>query len=291
LVDLLVVLLVLVVAAGLLLAGVGQARAQGRKVESLDILKQLALAAHTYHDSHNHFPAGNDKNNFSAAARLLPFLEQDNVSRQIDFAKPVDDKANAAARATKIKLFINPRDSAAEGKFGPTNYLFCAGSKPALEGNDGVFFQNSEVAITDIADGTSNTLMIGETLRGEAVDKEATARRQYVGLTASHLKGLKDDAGADDFKEKKNLRADRGSSWMDGRFLQCTFTATLPPNAEAPDVDCGGQGGLSALRSLDGAIRVALCDGSVHSFRKKMDLKLWKALATRSGGEALTLPE
>jgi hypothetical protein len=290
-VDLLVVLLVVGVSAGLLVSSIDQARAQGRKVESLDKLKQLGIACHTYHDANNQFPSGNDKNNFSAAAYLLPYLEQENVFKQIDFTKPIADKANAAARAVKIKVFINSLDNAPEGKFGPTNFLYSAGSKLALEGNDGIFYQGSSVTITDISAGTSNTLMIGETLRGDPNEKEPSYRRQYVGLTASEIKAAKDDAGVQDFKDKKNLHTDRCTSWMDGRFLQGTFTATLVPNSESPDVDFGGLGGLSALRSTDGAIRVAFCDGSVRSIRQKVDLKVWKAIGNRTNDKPVKVPD
>jgi prepilin-type processing-associated H-X9-DG protein len=74
---------------------------------------------------------------------------------------------------------------------------------------------------------------------------------------------------------------------MDGRFLQGTFTATRKVNDEKPDVDCGGAGGLSALRGLGDGINMALCDGSVRFLNAKISLTTWKAAATRGGGEVL----
>ena len=65
------------------------------------------------------------------------------------------------------------------------------------------------------------------------------------------MKGIKDDTGVKDLENDKNIAADRCASWMDGRFLQGTFTGTRTINDDKPDVNCGGIGGLSALRSVD----------------------------------------
>src|SRR5262249_23333788 len=128
-------------------------------------LKQTGTACPNYHDVNTKFPPGNDANHFSAAAYLLPYVEQANLFNQIDFKKPMDDKANAKARKVVVRTFLSPLDPvmSVDPAFGATNYLYCAGSKPALADNDGIFFQDSKVRIADIIDGTSNTLMTGET--------------------------------------------------------------------------------------------------------------------------------
>ena len=71
-------------------------------------LRQIGLAMHAYHYDHGTLPPGNDANNFSTLAYALPYIEQQNVFQMIDFKKPMDDKANAAARKTVIKTFLNP---------------------------------------------------------------------------------------------------------------------------------------------------------------------------------------
>ena len=163
----------------------------------------------------------------------------------------MDDKANAAARKVEVKVFLNPLDNvkSVSADYGATNYLLCAGAKPALADNNGVFYQNSKVSSLIITDGTSNTMMAGETLKGDSGVKATTVKRQHVLLKKDDLKGIKDDAGVKDWENDKNIAADRGASWMDGRFLQGTFTGTRTLNDEKPDVNCGGFGGLSGLRS------------------------------------------
>jgi type II secretory pathway pseudopilin PulG len=292
--ELLVALVLFLVLLGLLFPLILKMRAQARRVQSSNNLHQLALANHNYCSTNGVFPSGNDSKNLSAAAYLLPYIEQDDAAAKIDFTKDVDDKTNAEARKLVIKIFLSPQDPLANVKdeWGATNYLFSAGTKPSLKDNDGVCYQDSKVQFGDIEDGTSNTLLVCETLKGDGGTKGVDVKRQHVFLKEDDLKDMDDEAGVTNFKDNKNIAGDRCASWMDGRFLQGTFTATRLPNGERPDVSCGGVGGLSALRSLDNVICVGLCDGSVHSFRvQKVDKDAWKAIATRAGGEVTAFPD
>ncbi|HEV3256020.1 MAG TPA: DUF1559 domain-containing protein, partial [Gemmataceae bacterium] len=155
--ELLIVLALLALLFALLLPAVFKVRVAAARSQSANNLKQLALANHSYADTNQVFPSGNDDNNFSAAARLLPYIEQDNVYKLIDFTKPSTDPANANVRQVLIKIFINPRDPqmGAVAGVGPTNYLFNAGSEPSLKDNNGIFYQDSKIKFSDITDGTS----------------------------------------------------------------------------------------------------------------------------------------
>ncbi len=292
--QLLVVLAIIAILIGLLLPAVVKVRQSADRMKSQNNLKQLGLASHNYHDSYGSFPPGNDSSNFSAAAHLLPFIEQANLYNQIDFKKPMTDETNAAARKAKVVVFLSPGDPLMSVKddYGATNYLFNAGSKPELTDNDGVFFQESKIKLAAITDGTSNTIMIGETLKGDGGKKAVDVRRQHVLLDKDALKDIKDDAGVEEFKDNKHIAGDRCASWMDGRFLQGTFTGTRKLNDGRPDVSCDGLGGLSALRSLEdkGGTNTAFCDGSVRFLANTIDFTTWKALTTRNGGEVVQIP-
>jgi prepilin-type processing-associated H-X9-DG protein len=287
--QLLMVLALLLILFALLLPAVARARVTAARMRSANNLRQLALACLNYESTYGHYPPGNDDNNFSTATYCLPYIEQNNVFQLIDMKKAVDDQANAAARKLVIKTFLNPQDGveSVTPDFGATNYLFSAGSKPALEENDGVFYQGSKTKISDILDGTSNTLVAGETLKGDGGVKAMDVKRQHVLLKKEDLKDLKDDAGVQDFKDNKNIAGDRCASWMDGRFLQGTFTATRTLNDDKPDVSCGGLGGLSGLRGNQDGVNTAFCDGSAHYITKKVKPEVWKALSTRAGGEVV----
>jgi prepilin-type processing-associated H-X9-DG protein len=188
-----------------------------------------------------------------------------------------------------IPTFLNPMDpqSSHKGKSAPTNYLFSAGTQFSLDNNNGVMYLNSNVKFTQITDGTSNTIMIGETLIGDDGKQAQDVKRQHVALDPMELKNLNDNSGVQDFANNKNIVGDRCHSWIEGKFLQGTFTGTRKINDAKPDVDCGGAGGLSALRGLEKGVNVAMCDGSVRFVSDAISFQTWQAAITRNGGEVL----
>jgi type II secretory pathway pseudopilin PulG len=277
--QLLIVIAILAILLGLLLPAVQKVRQAAARTQSMNNLKQLMLGVHNYHDTNGTFPPGVDDKNFSAATKLLPYIEQQNLYNRIDFKKDIDDKANAQWRGIPIKVFLSPQDPLlmVKNNLGATNYLF----------NDQVFFLNSKLKLTEITDGTSNTVAIGETLKGDGKNTATDVRRQYVLLKKEDLKGTGADTGVKYFKDNKNIAGDRCASWMDGRFLQGTFNSRLRPNDERPDVSCGGVSGVSALRGFEKFVLVAICDGSVRTVSTGISHKTWKEAMTPNGGEVL----
>jgi Tfp pilus assembly protein PilE len=277
--QLLVILAVLAILIGLLLPAVQKVREAAARTQSQNNLKQIMLAVHNYHSTYNKLPPAVDANHFSALAVMLPFIEQQNLYMTIDFKKSIDDKANADARKALIKTFLNPADPVLQVKdeWGPTNYMV----------NNLVFGANPPLTFAGITDGTSNTIGAGDTLKGDGGTKAVMVQRQYVLLDKGALKGIKPDAGVADWKAGKHIAGDRGASWMDGRFLQATFGTGLGPNDEKPDVSCAGLGGVSALRSLNRIVLVALCDGSVRSVSNSSTLETWKNAMDPADGNPL----
>jgi type II secretory pathway pseudopilin PulG len=268
--QLLTVLAILAFGFALFMPGVAKMRMAAARAQSTNNLKQIVLACQNYASvNQDAFPPGVDDNHFSASAKLLPYIERTQIFQMIKFDKPITDEANAAARKTVIPTFLDPRDpiKSVRDDSGATNYLF----------NDQVFFLNSKSNLREsFPDGTSNTIAIGETLKGDGGDKAEDVKRQYVLLKKDDLKGVKPDTGESYWKENKNIAGDRCASWMDGRFLQGTFNGKLKLNDERPDVSCGGEGGVSTLRSLTDEILVGVVDGSVRTLNaKKLTFTTW----------------
>jgi prepilin-type N-terminal cleavage/methylation domain-containing protein/prepilin-type processing-associated H-X9-DG protein len=183
LVELLVVIAIIGTLIGLLMPAVQKVRGTAARIQCANNLRQIALAAQSYHTSHKCFPPGyaasaaypDTSPGWGWGAFLLPYIEQDNLYRQIDFAQPV--LATPAAQAV-ISIYLCPMDQPPSeafpvtdatftiiGRLGPSSYAATVGSD-ASEVDDavcnGTFYRNSRVRLTDITDGTSQTVMFGD---------------------------------------------------------------------------------------------------------------------------------
>lgn len=180
LVELLVVIAIIAVLVALLLPAVQAVRQTAIRAECLNNLKQIGLAAHQYHDSRKALPPGMRYQNFqdphlmsSWLTELLPYLDQQNLWSLTEAAYkqqflPFKDPPHVGL-GTVIGLFVCPADGRAFSlqlakkqniRVAFTCYLGVSGRDLTTE--DGVLYRDSRIRLTDISDGTSNTLLAGE---------------------------------------------------------------------------------------------------------------------------------
>ena len=134
---------------------------------SMNNLKQLMLAMHNYHDTYLHFPAAYGKKKdgtklLSWRVYLLPFLDQDKLYKEFRLDEPWDSEHNKKLIEKMPPVFASPALPAELAKKGMTTYVVPVGDKTVFAGADGT-------NISQITDGTSNTIAILETDAAHAV--------------------------------------------------------------------------------------------------------------------------
>ena len=141
-----------------LIDAVQKARAASRRMTSINNLKQLALAMYNYHDANGHFPADAiydkaGKPLLSWRVAILPYIEQDALYKQFHLDEPWDSDHNKKLLAQMPALYGFGDEAAA--KDHETHYQGFVGKGAFFDGKKGL-------KVTDITDGTSNTIMLVE---------------------------------------------------------------------------------------------------------------------------------
>ncbi len=270
----------------LTLAAVQRVRASADRAECANHLKQIGIALHNYHGVHRVLPPGcsylNGKDPYphmSWMTRLLPFLEQ----------QPLWNEATAAFAQNSffetpphypilghiIPVFTCPADSRTMetlslGAFevAPTAYQGVEGTNQFK--HDGVLYLDSKIRFTDVIDGTSNTLMVGE--RPPSADM--TLGWWYAGW------GQEKDGSADSVLGSNELNT-----------YPETRDSCPPGPYEFGRGKVDNQCDVFHFWSLHpGGANFLMVDGSVHFIRYDA-APLMPALATRNGREVVALPD
>jgi prepilin-type processing-associated H-X9-DG protein len=265
---------------GLLLSGVMRVRAASARVECANRLRQIDLGLHGYHDSQRVLPPGVSKLNgksphlmMSWHVRILPFIEQEALWQQALAAYQAHPSfitdPHKTVRATVVRMYICPADSRTEAPaifgsetFACTDYLGVTGTNAVRE--DGVLFLDSRVRLSDIRDGLSNTLIVGE----RPPSPDLRFGWWYAGV------GQGSDGSAD---MHLGVRERNTGIWAS----RCP----LGPYHFKPGSDWDYCDTFHFWSHHPGGAHFLRADGSVSFFRYSSD-HILPALATRAGGEA-----
>jgi prepilin-type N-terminal cleavage/methylation domain-containing protein/prepilin-type processing-associated H-X9-DG protein len=180
LLELLVVIAIAALLAGLSLAAIQRAREAASRAQCVNNLRQIGLALHNYHDGYKVFPPGVSVNIDNGSRPLagwqvyiLPYIEQEALWRitleafhqdKVFFHNPPH-----VGFATVQPLYSCPSDgrvrstqrtTISDFDVAFTSYLGVLGE--SLVKTNGILFLDSAVRLSDVTDGASNTVLVGE---------------------------------------------------------------------------------------------------------------------------------
>jgi hypothetical protein len=259
---------------------------------------------------------------WSTFAHLNPYLENTAIHGSMDLSVPMYvnifpetlSSQNKPAIGKVIREFLCPSDQmqSVRNGFGPINYITCTGS--GLDGGtngesggslfdtDGMFFVNSNVRVRNITDGLSKTIAMSESLLGGGpVGQGFTDSAQKKGiehLVYTYLNNtIPITQSACDAGTIWNFTDKRGFSWANGEYRTTLFNNYYTPNTSK--IDCisqiispsdptrqfGSYGWRAARSYHPSGVQIIFADGSGHYVNDDIDPRIWRALATRAGGE------
>jgi prepilin-type N-terminal cleavage/methylation domain-containing protein/prepilin-type processing-associated H-X9-DG protein len=260
LIELLVVITILGILMSLLLPAVQAAREAARRISCGNNLRQIGIGLQHYHAAEECFPPGcADKGakQIAWSAFLLPYIEQENVSRLFDFNARYNAASNQEATRRVIPTYLCPSTSRREpGRAGnttgdrngngcndPGDGMGCTDyggvfgyNLPGEPLNNGVMIYNRSICAAHVRDGASNTMIVVEdTGRGWRMDGE----------------------------------------WANGENI---FMVSRPINTEQNnEIWSDHPGGVNGL----------FCDGAVHFLSESLDQATLTAICTRARGEVV----
>ena len=314
LIELLVVIAIIAILIGLLLPAVQKVREAANRMKCANNMKQVGLALHNYEGTFQAFPAaatypvGGLGDSFSVHAHLLPYIEQDNLNKQISFGVSYSAQPNITRQRTPIYLCPSeikdrPRTDGSLVHY-PITYGANLGTWFVYDpnsgiGGDGALVVNRGTAVGDFTDGMSNTI-------GFAEVKAYTPYLRDAG-SPSGPNVPPPASPANVVAYGGSFKTDSGhTEWVDARAHQTGVTTTFPPNTKVLYTNGGVEYDIDFNSSREGktttrftyaaitsrsyhtqGVNVLLMDGSVRFVRSSVAPATWRALGTRAGGEVV----
>ena len=303
LVELLVVIAIIGILIAMLLPAVQSVREAARRIQCANNIKQQSLAMLNYESTFGHFPAGfSIKGKAMWTAFILPFIDQQGLNQTIDLDGPWTSHRGASAGNIKsqgvwLSFMRCPSSGIAESEIDdfngltkvPSCYIACSSGLLASESgdfpwagmdrfgvhreSDGIFYAGSETSMAHISDGSSNTVLVGETLSDQAIrahDHFGNIQKVdhwYIG--SDELKGMAEIGSGD---------SNEGS--------ECMGSTACPINSlflgDQTTID---EKELSFASRHSAGVNMGFADGRVQFVSESVSGSVWSAVGSRNGGE------
>jgi prepilin-type N-terminal cleavage/methylation domain-containing protein/prepilin-type processing-associated H-X9-DG protein len=261
---------------------------------------------------------------WSVHSQILPYIEQDPLYRALDFHFPPNTPGMAGPVINFMPAYTNPGGQNAQcmslvplflcpsdprplegGWQGQNNYVGCVGTMAMCDNTEGtpstldptdlrrsgVLYYVSKVRLTDIVDGTSNTALFSEHLRGGGVPNSRTA--MFMMANQSTLDATYTTCNSLDPQTATPLSYWQGASWAMGEMCCTLYNHVSTPNTNT----CAGLGFTGGMKNMSmcqpptsahpGGVNVLLGDGSARFVTDTIDLATWRALGTRQNSDLL----
>jgi prepilin-type N-terminal cleavage/methylation domain-containing protein/prepilin-type processing-associated H-X9-DG protein len=324
LVELLVVIAIIGILVALLLPAVQMAREAARRMQCSNNLKQIGLALHNYESAHARWPkqsngprpgASFNEPRSSWITSILPFFEQNNLFQQYDYSRNWHDAVNAPVAHTQLPIMRCPSAPERDGFewtvlvsyanansttpiTSPRDFFYGAttdytnlggiGSKlnaalpaPLADPVNCGILKGEAVRLAEVIDGLSNTILVtecagrphlyqhgrlvpdGSTPKTWSGSSSVTRPLPTGGVWASHSKGFLIDGAQPN-----------------------GYTATAPGTCA---INCSNDNEVYAFHA--GGANALMADGSVRMFADGLELQILVAVASRNGGEVVSVQQ
>jgi len=303
LIELLVVIAIIAILISLLLPAVQKVRDAAARMQCQNNLKQIGIALHNYEGTNGAFPSAYDltatpptlTGGHGWATRVLPYIEQENLFRLYDFKQNFNAAVNQNVVTQQVKTYECPASIQRTRLYTdtlPANALFpgqqavtwqaWAGDYTVTTGilgntlnncftppgggdRGGALAANESTRISQITDGTSNTIAIGEL---------AGRNQLWRGRTMVNASNPLSGAG-----------------WGDPLNGECWFAGSLADGtgSDGPCViNCTNDRGRNLYSFHTGGANVVMCDGSVRFLNQAIRNCNLAFMVTRGKGDIST---
>ncbi len=285
LIELLVVIAVIATLVALLLPAVQQARESARRSACTNNIKQLGLAYHNYHDTHNIFPAQTLFVQANILVAILPYIEQHNLYDTYNHNISYLQESNKELCTKMPSILLCPSNPDAGKTVLKSTYSFqspdykCVTNYYPLPGQphgNPLFQRVRNKRLRDVTDGLSNTTMAFE----------------GAGSPGLWLQGkrMSDSMSNLYISDSECWTADR----LGGYYYRYVFELNSSDPYGARPTIFGNIGNsiinysnyrTGAYSFHAGGIELLLCDGSVRFLNENANMELANAMNSIDGGE------